>query len=339
LAGLEEAAEYFATASLEPLAASAFSKQDILLQGSLDNWRRYANSLRLRALMRISYQDESTAQTDIMEMLNSPESYPLVDDKAYDILLHPLTTYTDFMRNAVSELNSHLAPEFLLEEVLKPANDPRIRVLFDKNTTTAGVHNADYYAMPTNITSNVQEDNIGKGNYAILDSATFLFNTQFPGIVITSSEVNFLKAEAFQRWGSTLDAQIAYEKAVTDAVNFNFYLNELGGGSETVTSTEISVLLAAPTVLYAGTSDEKLIKIWTQKWLSFGFMQSVQSWSDLRRTKYPVLTFTADNSTEGFQLPSSRLVYPPNEKTYNAENYARVATNDVGTAKIFWDVK
>lgn len=335
LSGLEDAAGYFSTASLEPLVASAFAKQDILLQGNLDKWRRYANSLRLRALMRISFKDESKAQTDIMEMLNNPASYPLVDDEAYTILLHPLTTYTDYMRNAVTELNSHLAPEFMLDGVLKPANDPRIRVLFDESVTSG-----DYTAMPTNITSAVQEDNIGDGNYATLDAATFLLNTQFPGIVMTSSEVNFLKAEAFQRWGSTSDAQTAYEKAVTEDVNFSFYLNELGGGTEAAVSPiEISVLLAAPSVLYAGTSDEKLVKIWTQKWLSFGFMQSVQSWSDLRRTKYPVLTFTADNSTAGFELPSSRLVYPPNEKTYNADNYAKVAANDVGSAKIFWDVK
>jgi hypothetical protein len=201
------------------------------------------------------------------------------------------------------------------------------------------VYNADYNAMPTNILSSVQEDNIGKGMYAVLDSATFLFNTQFPGIVITSSEVNFIKAEAYERWGSTGDAQVAYEKAVTDAVNFDFYLNQLGGGHETPASaTEIQTLLLEPSVAYTGTSDEKLQKIWIQKWLSFGFMQSIQSWSDLRRTGYPVLNFTADSNTPGYEMPSTRLVYPPNEKTYNAEGYAKVASKDVSTGKIFWDI-
>jgi hypothetical protein len=339
LTGLEEAASYFSTASLDPLVASSFGKQDILLQGNLDKWRRYANSIRLRALMRISYQNESKAQADVMEMLNSPADYPLVDDAANNILLHPLTTYTDFMRNAVSELNSHVAPEYMLEEVLKPANDPRIRVLFDKNRTSAGVYNADYYAMPSDITSDIQEENIGKGMYAVLDSATFLFNTKFPGIVITSSEVNFLKAEAQERWGSTDEAQLAYEKGVTESVNFYFYLNQLGAGTESaVTGAELAALIAEPSVAYAGTTEEKLVKIWTQKWLSFGFMQSVQSWSDLRRTNYPVLTFSPDNSTQGYELPSTRLVYPPNEKTYNAENYSAVAGSDVSTGKIFWDV-
>lgn len=335
LAGLEEAADYFESASLEPIVASSFTKQDILLQGDLGKWRRYANSLRLRALMRISFQNESKAQADVMEMLNNPASYPLVDVKTYDILLLPLTTYTDNMRNAVMELSSHLAPEYLMDEVLKPANDPRIRVLFDKSVATD-----DYTAMATNISSAVQEENIGDGVYATLDAATFMTNNKFPGIVITSSEVNFLKAEALQRWGSTSDAEAAYESGVTDAVNFAFYLNQLGGGTEVaVTATEINDLLGASSVAFAGTSEEKLAKIWTQKWLSLGFMQSVQSWSEVRRTKYPILSFTPDNSTSGFELPSSRLVYPPNEKTYNAANYAKVASNDVASEKIFWDVK
>jgi hypothetical protein len=338
--GLEQAASYFGSATLDPVAAASFTKQDILLQGNLAKWRRYANSLRLRALMRISFQNESKAQTEVMEMLAAPADYPLVDEADFNVLLHPLNTYTDFMRNAVSELNSHVAPEFLLDGVLKPANDPRIRTLYDKNSNTdTGVPNADYFAMPKDITSDVQEQNIADGMYAVLDSATFLFNVKFPGIVITSSEVNFLKAEAFERWGSTTDAQAAYEKAVTHAVNFTFYLNKLGGGDEAEpTATEISDLLAAPSVAYTGTREEKLAKLWTQKWVSFGFMQSIQSWAEMRRTNYPALTFTPDNATIGFEMPASRLVYPPNEKTFNPDNYAAVAAKDKPTEKIFWDV-
>lgn len=341
LSGLEAAADYFASASLDGLTQGSFQKQDILLQGSLDKWRRYANSLRLRALMRISFKDANRAQTEVMEMLNSPADFPLVDADAFNVLLHPLSNYQDNMRNAVVEVSAHAAPQFLLEEVLKPANDPRIRVLFDKNTTTEGVFNADYYAMPTDAASSVQEENLGKRNYAILDSTTFLTNNKFPGIVITSSEVNFLKAEAFERWGDTGAAQAAYEKGVADAVKFSFYLHNLAPGpkDEPLDDDELSDMLSTSVVEYTGTSDEKLQKIWIQKWVSFGFIQSVQGWSELRRTKYPELSFLPDNSTPEFLLPPSRLVYPPNEKTFNEVNYAKVAAQDTPSGKIFWDVK
>jgi hypothetical protein len=342
LQGLKESAHYFSTASVDPLVSAAFAKQDILLQGSTAKWQRYANSLRLRLLMRISLQNEGKAQTDVMEMLNNPSAYPLVEETAHNILLSPVLTYTDFMRNAVTELNSHLAPEFLLEDVLKPANDPRIRVLFDKNVS-AGVPNVTYNAMPSGATASEQEQNITAGKYAVLDSSTFLFNTAFPGIVFTAAEVNFLRAEAFERWGSSTDARTAYEKAVTQSVQFNFYLNALGAGitgrdaEPPASEVEMTVLLASPTVEYAGTTAEKLAKIWTQKWVNFGFIQSIESWAEVRRTNTPDLSFLPDNSTPGSELPPSRLLYPGTEKTYN-EHYSDVAANDTPVKKIFWDV-
>jgi hypothetical protein len=340
---LEASATYFRNATVDPLVASSFAKQDLLLQGNVDKWERYANSIRLRLLMRISFQNENKAEAEIMEMLNAPATYPLVDDASQNILLAPILTYTDFMRNAVTELTSHIAPEFLVDDVLKPSGDPRIRVLFDKNVS-GGVQNADYFSMPATATATEQETNIAAGKYAVLDSTTFLFNTKFPGIIITSAEVNFIKAEAYERWGSTTEAKIAYDKAVTDAVNFAFYLNQLGAtfrgveAEPAVTPTEISDLLNSATVTYAGTTDEKLQKIWTQKWVSFGFMQSIQSWAEVRRTNYPQLTFVPDNGTAGSEMPPARLLYPDSEKVYNAENYQEVQASDTRDTKIFWDI-
>lgn len=346
LNGLKESADYFANASPNSLVTAAFSKQDILLQGSLDKWRRYANSLRLRLLMHTSFQNEDKAKTDVLEMLNAPANYPLVDEANYNVLLSPLSNYTDFMRNAVTELNSHAAPQFLVEQVLKPASDPRIRVLFDKNVTKEKVYNVDYFSMPPNIPSSVQEANIADGRYAILDSATFLFNTAFPGIVMTASEVNFLKAEAFERWGSTGDAEVAYEKAVTQAVKFVFYLNTLGAPfteeedpESAVTEAEITTLLNSPTVAYTGSMPEKLAKIGTQKWVSLGFMQSIEGWTEFRRTNYPALSFVPDNSTPGSEMPPARLLYPGDEKVYNATNFEAVAAKDTPETTIFWDVQ
>jgi hypothetical protein len=94
--------------------------------------------------------------------------------------------------------------------------------------------------------------------------------------------------------------------------------------------------LAAPTVAYTGTSDAKLAKIWIQKWLNFGLLQSDQAWSEYRRTKYPQLTFVQQNSN--FPLPPTRFIYPSVETGFNT-NYGAVKAKDTRTTKIFWDVK
>jgi hypothetical protein len=181
---------------------------------------------------------------------------------------------------------------------------------------------------------------VNMGRYAILDSATFLFNSKLPGIVITAPEVNFLKAEAWERWGGG-DAKTAYETAVRQSIAFYYYLNSLN----TVTrmpltppaATEIAGFLQDDLMKYEGTTNEKLAKIWVQKWLHFGFLQSVQGWAEYRRTKQPILQFYP-STLPGYEAPPSRLMYPASETSYNT-NYASVRDKDVRTGKIFWDVK
>ncbi|MEP7258756.1 MAG: SusD/RagB family nutrient-binding outer membrane lipoprotein, partial [Flavitalea sp.] len=163
---------------------------------------------------------------------------------------------------------------------------------------------------------------------------------KLPGIVITASEINFLKAEAFQRWGNG-NSQTAYETALRQSVAFYYYLNGLNTTLRTPlpvpSQQEVDNFLHQTSVKYSGTAEEKLSRIWIQKWVHFGFLQSVQSWSEYRRTKYPQLSFYP-STLPGFELPPSRLTYPSTEISYNF-NYQSVKDRDNRNVKIFWDVK
>jgi hypothetical protein len=336
--GLEEAAAYFATAQ----TSAAFKKQDIMLQGNMDLWRRYTNSLRLRLLMRTSFVDEASSRQKVLDMLGKPDQFPLVDAAEHNILLAPLTNYTNTLNSALTEIGSHSAPEFMLESVLKPANDPRIPVLFDKYGRTVNsrfVPNAEFRGMPMSLGPEAQTQN--RENYAIVDSATFLDNSKIPGIVMTAAEVNLLKAEAFERWGGG-DARQAYNLALQQSVDFYYSLNNISSSARPKnalpTAEVMDAFLASPSVTYTGTQEEKLAKIWTQKWVHFGFLQSVQSWAEYRRTGYPQLTFTPA-ALPGYEAPPTRLIYPGSENANNSENYQAVRAKDVRTGKIFWDVR
>jgi hypothetical protein len=344
---LKVIADYFVNPNVSQSALTQFSKQDILLSGDLDKWRRYTNSLRLRLLMRLSFVAEEKSKTEVLELLNNESQYPLLNSIAYnpfhdDILLSPLSTYSIDLHEAFTDWINYSAPYFALEEVLRPANDLRIPVLYDKyGTTTNSVFssNAEYKGLSLTLNSIEQQENLE--HYAILDSATFLFNTKLPGVVFTASEVNFLKAEAYERWGGG-DASLEYFKGIGNSISFYFYLNSLNNIKATPltppTSQEIDDFLSNTVSLqYAGSTEEKLSKIWTQKWVHFGFLQSVQSWSEIRRTGYPQLLFYP-SSRAGYELPPERLTYPDNEKTYN-QNYTAVASNDFRSSRIFWDVK
>ena len=113
---------------------------------------------------------------------------------ANEILLNPLTNYTDDLHAAFTDWTNYPAPYFMLEKVLKPANDLRIPVLFDKYGSMLNNHfapNEEFNAMPLNLPAVEQQSALGK--YAILDSVTFLYNPKLPGVIMTSAEVNFFE--------------------------------------------------------------------------------------------------------------------------------------------------
>jgi len=346
IADLKDAAAYFKTAA----STAEFAKYDILLSGNVNKWERYANALRLRLLMRISNAEESTARTEVLAMLNDPANFPLVDGadvaaynpKSSDILLSPLTNSTSTLVDAFKE-GSWYATDYMLNKVMLPANDPRIPVIYDKGSKTVDkklVQNPTFKAMPYDFTTAQQEANFA--DYALVDSGTFLLNTALPGILITASEVNFLKAEAQERWGSTTAAKTAYDLALKQSVAFYYYLNNLNGSGikkEVLPAANIiEDFVNSPTVAYNGAGSNKLEKIYTQKWLHFGVLQATEAWSEYRRTNLPSLQFVTAGKIAGFDVPPNRLIYPAREKSYNAANYAAVQANDTRLTKIFWDV-
>lgn len=345
---LKATSEFFAKVSIDPI----FTKYDILFSGDAKKWQRYANSLRLRLLMRMSNVDENTSKVAILDMLNNPSVYPLIDgdnDVNYkpnfaDALLQPMTDYTGSLVNALSEGNSNSAPDYMLNTVMNPVNDPRMAVIFDKNgtvdpTTKVFTPNLEYKALPVDATSDFAEKNRTK--YAIVDSATFLLNRKLPGILITAPEINLIKAEAYERWGNTTDAKKAFETAVKQSVTFYYYLNGINSTGQVIVAkpadSEISAFVTR--LSYGGTTDDKLSKIWTQKWLHFGFLQANQAWAEYRRTDCPKLTFPSVGKLSGYETPPTRLIYPTSEKSYNEVNYKAIQAKDTRTTRIFWDVK
>jgi hypothetical protein len=343
IAGLDASNTYFSKAS----ANAGFSKADILLKGNIDLWRRYTNSIRLRMLMRISKVNESTAQTSILAMLNNPTQYPLIDGgnlanyspATSDVLLQQLMDNNENLNAAFTE-GSLYAPDYMLNTAMLPANDPRIPIMFDKYGKTVDgkfIPNPTYKAMPITYTDADQQAHAGE--FAIMDSVTFAQNPKLPGAVMTASEVNFLKAEAYERWGSSATAQAAYELAVKQSVSFYYYLNGTNAtGLKTTPKPDdatINTFATASTIAYTGSSSQKLALIYVQKWLHFGFLQSVQAWSEYRRTGFPQLTFPVARLS-GFTTPPTRLTYPSVETSYNAANYQAVKSKDTRTTKIFW---
>ncbi|PSL47639.1 SusD-like starch-binding protein associating with outer membrane [Chitinophaga niastensis] len=333
IAGLNNLNTYFQSAQLAAETQASLTKADIMLKGDLAAWRRYTNSLRLRLLMRTSFVKEANAKSEVTNMLNNPAQYPLISANAQNVLIQmsPTALKSDIL-DALT--GSPFAPAFMLDTMMVANSDPRTEVYWDKGKTMG------MKGFPANGTTSAYDG----GGYATYDSATFFYNYNVPGVIFTASEVSFLKAEAGERW-NTGTPQADYENGITQSVGFYYGLNQsviLRSGSwpalPTPSGTDISNFIAKPAIAYTGTTQQKLAKIWTQKWMNFFILQAGEAWTEIRRTGYPVLPF-ATAPTSGAATPPQRLLYPSTEQVYNPNNYAKVAAKDKSDIKIFWNVR
>jgi len=334
LSNLKRISDYLATAQPEQFYLNKLAKQDFVLGGNLVKWRKYCNSLLLRLAMRVSNKDENKAKGIVQTILSNPTQYPLIDNVEENVQV--VAKGPDLLSTDMREgIGNNPAPGYMLDSLMKPSGDPRLRVFFAKNKT------GQYFGVPLSWDGGRQTDSIASGFVSRIDSVTFVRNEFFPGIIFTAAEVSFCKAEAYERWGGGV-AKDAYEAGIRQSIAYYFYINGLskfGSPAAAATVQEIDNMLASMKVLYTGSKEEKLNKIGLQKWVDFGVMMSPQSWAEMRRSGYPKLFFPRDAGTTTMPTPPLRLLYPDKERTLNAENFAAVAAQDGAYNKIFWQVQ
>ena len=312
----------------------ALARQDLLLTGDVVGWQRFANSLRLRLAMRLSEVAPARAQPIVQEILSNPGTYPLVETNAQNVAWDMQGWSSD--RNsrgsrgrATRERPSRtFAPKVMLD-IMLAANDPRIPIVFDRDTGAAA-----YVGLPSS--PNDQPATIDRQTFAYLDSLMFDQNDNFPGYVMTAAEVSFLKAEAYMRAWAAGDAQAAYENGLRLSVEMYYRTYNGNGLAPDVPLPSPAVVdsfVSHPTVAYDGT----LEPIAVQKWIHLGIVQPYEAWAELRRTDYPVLP--PDVIGARVLQRTVRLVYPSTEVTNNRQNYEAVRAQDTPTTRVWWDVR
>jgi len=159
-----------------------------------------------------------------------------------------------------------------------------------------------------------------------------LINNDDPYMLMDHAEAEFLMAEAIIRGIGTVPGtpEAHYAAGVKSAMQ----MYDIYDATLAVTDGAVASYLAAYPL--TGSNDAKLEMIGTQMWIS-KFLNWWDSWSDWRRTGYPVLTPTnyPGNLTNG-QIPT-KLKLPTTEYTRNADNLAGATTPDTQVGKVWWD--
>jgi hypothetical protein len=331
---------------------------DILYNGNVTRWKRFANSLRLRILMRLSDRKDPSAA--MQAILGNSSQSPIFTSTAEEAALqflqdvpnqHPLYTTRSgsFDEYRLSEK---------LEGTLKGLNDPRLFAFAQPTTDSkAGVVGAvtAYDGVPNGLADEeaLQYSPSGdkaKGGSNFISRVGLLWACQactsqanpvgYQGILMSYAEVQFILAEARERgFITTGTAEDYYKKGIQASVDY-YRARYTVINQPTIASRLVldDAYFAQPLVAYTGTTQEKLSKIGTQKWLAL-FFSGMEAWHDWKRTGYPDIK---PGPAAFINTVPVRFMYPGSVQSLNGENYKEAVARqgaDAITTRVWWDVK
>ena len=113
--------------------------QDVLFEGDVMKWRKFANSLALRYYMRLSAKEPNTAQEGISRIASNPETYPVIANASDDATVGYIGTSPNdsWPTNTVFDTDprgSYMRVKMCatLVDAMQELNDPRLGVYANK---------------------------------------------------------------------------------------------------------------------------------------------------------------------------------------------------------------
>lgn len=329
---------------------------DILYEGDVNKWKKFANSLRLRILMRLS--DRVDPSGAMQAILNDPATpvFESNDDQAALTYLLDAPNQQPLYTTRSGSFDEYRLSENM-ETKLKALNDPRLYVYAQPTTDSeTGLVGApdDYEGVPNGLPDEeaLQYSPSGdpeKGGSNFISRVGLMFSCRAcdelaspiaaETVIMSYAELQFILAEARERgFISAGTAEDYYLKGISST--FDYYESRLQAGGFTelaaVVQPEASYFAQAD-VAYTGTQQEKLQKIGTQKWIAL-FFNGMEAWFDWRRTGYPEIT---PGPGAVINTVPVRFQYPSDAQALNAEAYEAAIKRqgaDLITTRVWWDV-
>lgn len=315
---------------------------DPLLKKNLNQWRGYANALRLRMYMRLIDGGASEYTSKAQALVNANNFFN--GDVAWDV-------YSDAVgqRNPWGAIfyegtlagTKNLCAAYPLVSYYNATNDPRAAYGLE----LAAKENDYVGQLPGCKTKMGEWLGIGSAyNDEYVSNINRAPAKAMPVYLFTQSELQFLIAEVQARFNNNdAAAKAAYEAAVTA----DFESRGIAGAAD---------FLAAPKTSWSAQSSAaaKLNLLYMQKWVAFFYRNHMEAWSEARRTDVPALSsataqqifndatvYTAGNFINpgvNFIVGGGlckRMPYPSNARRYNKNTPAVASISE----RVFWDVK
>lgn len=267
---------------------------DIVYGGDLSLWVRFANSLRMRQLIRSAKQQDVSSQLQAIV-----DSGKFIADNSQNAKVDYLATSPNewYFFNARSGDYTLLLMTDVMGNTLSEIQDPRLQVMFRPNTSGA------FQGLVSGIDESWKEaNNFDANNFSLVGPRYRDFPDQHDAMLINTAEVHFMIAEAIERGWVSGDAKTYYDEGIKAA--FEYLGVAMPSGYMTDTRVQFGT--------------DNLNKILTQKWIA-NFAVGFEPFFDHRRTGYPTLSPAIANVNED-KFPI-RFLYPSAEQALNKQNY------------------
>ena len=198
-------------------------------------------------------------------------------------------------------------------------NDPRIAQLY---VAVNGEYKGVLFGNPNaesqynrNVTSAF------KGPQENTNRAAGLFKSATQASVMLSSfESLFLQAEAAQRGWLNQSAKSLYEQAISESFVYTG-----------VATTQLPAYIAQTNVAF----NETISRIIEQKWLAINSINSIEAWNDFRRLGIPAIPNSLDAASPNDR--PLRFMYPETERQTNNVEASKQGSDDMISARVWWD--
>jgi len=307
---------------------ASFTSADVVNGGNLTLWNKFANTLKLRLLIRQSQVPGFNQTAEIAKIvanggvLHSGETidvnpgYSNALNKQSPFYANYGRTPTDADASPSTRANTYFV------SLLNSTSDPRLSRFF-KTPANGGPITGNVYGLAAGNPPGAATSAMGPG------LARDASQNQW---IITSVESMFLEAEAIARGWMTGDAKMAYENAVRESFIWLAVPDSINAANTYLTTQAIANWNNA-----GGTALSKAKFIAYQKYIALAGIDPLETWSDLRRLDMiPNKGYITVNPAKVSSTLPLRLLYPQSEYTTNSTNVNAQGKVDIFTTKLFW---
>ncbi|MBF6596658.1 MAG: SusD/RagB family nutrient-binding outer membrane lipoprotein [Fermentimonas sp.] len=248
-------------------SSSVSPESDFIFEGDLDQWYRFANSLKLKLMIRLSetpgYNNANVLSfIESADLLNtSAKISGSVWTDAMEGKRHPMR---EFQAGGANYFSTNVIASKNFIDYLSVNQDPRLSTLFNG---TKGAFYGDFDS---------KEDSDGNGTTDDNETyATVNFSGDMDLMIMSDWEVSFYIAEVYARASDNTSASEYYESGVIASLIqhgiSDTNIIDAGGYAEWTD----------------GTIEQNIKQIAMQKWVANANYQHIESFLERNRTKYP----------------------------------------------------